>query len=97
MATPYEKEVVDLLVATKAKAIAVLIVDGTKGSNFEVRTTSAKYMKRLPQALIELASRIEGDIAAQEYELKLKEAQKKERLNIVEVDGKIKVELKRNE
>ena len=97
MATPYEKEVVELLAKTKAKAIALLIVDGTNGSNFEIRTTNEKYMRQLPQALIQIASKIEGDIAAKEMELKRMELARKDKLEIkepVEFKDKIKVELK---
>jgi len=95
MATPYEKEVVELLAKTNAKAIALLIVDGTKGSNFEVRTVSEKYMRQLPQALIQIASKIEGDISAKELELKKRESSNKEKLEIVEFKDRIDVQLKR--
>lgn len=95
MATPYEKEVVELLATTKAKAIALLIVDGERGSNFEIRTVSEKYMRQLPQALIQIASKIEGDIAKKEFELKKRDAEAK--LQIVEHKDRIDVEIKRND
>jgi hypothetical protein len=93
MATPYEKEVVELLTLTKAKAIALLIIDGNKGSNFEIRTVNEKYMRQLPQALIQIASKIEADLNAKEGELKKRDA--KEKLEIVEFKDRIDVEIKR--
>ena len=73
MANPYEKEVIDILLATKAKAIMFMVVEGSKGTSFECRCTDEKYLKMMPRALISIASRIEGDFAKRELEAKSKE------------------------
>lgn len=70
MASKYEKEVVDILLKTKGKAVCFLVLDGIKGTSFEVRTVDEKYMRQLPKILIEIASRIEGDLNAKDLEKK---------------------------
>jgi len=71
MASPYEKEVIDILLKTKGKAVCFLVLDGVKGTSFEVRTVDEKYMRSLPKILIEIASKIEGEL--NEKDLKRKE------------------------
>ncbi len=68
MASPYEKEVLDILVGTKAKAVMFLVVEGTKGTSFECRCVDEKYLKMMPKALLSIASRIEGDFAKREMD-----------------------------
>ena len=68
--SPYEKEMVDLLLGTKAKAVMFLVVDGVKGTSFECRCVDEKYLRTMPTALIEIASRIEGDFAKRAMEIK---------------------------
>lgn len=77
MATKYEQEVIDILLRTKGQAVVLVVLDGAKGSSFEVRATSEKYMRRLPAALIEMASRIEGQLNEKDMEVKRAEAEKK--------------------
>lgn len=64
----YEKEVIEVMARTKARAFGVIIIEGEKGSTFEVRAVDTEYLKRMPRALIELASRIEGELAKAEME-----------------------------
>ena len=64
----YEKEILDFLVATKAKAVAIVVMDGEQGSLFEVRSMSDYHIRRMPGALIEMASRIEKQINESEFE-----------------------------
>lgn len=59
----YEKELVDVWKSTKAKGIGFIIIDGDRGSSFDIRAVEEKYLRQLPQALIELASRMEGQFA----------------------------------
>lgn len=60
----YQKQVSDFLVGTKAKAIVMVVFDGAEGNLFEVRAIDEKYMRKIPGALIEVASRIEKDLNA---------------------------------
>lgn len=73
MASPYEKEVIDILVGTKAKAVMFMVVEGTKGTSFECRCVDEKYLKMMPRVLLDIASRIEGDFAKKEMDAKHKE------------------------
>lgn len=56
----YQKEIMDLLVATKAKGVAVVIIGGNQGDCYEVRSTDDHIFKAMPGVLTELATRIES-------------------------------------
>lgn len=71
MASPYEKEVIDILVKTKGKAVCFLVLDGSKGTSFEVRSVDEKYMRSLPKILIEIASKIEGELNEKDLKKKM--------------------------
>jgi len=64
----YEKELIDAWKSTAGKGIGLIIIDGVHGSSFDVRATEEKYLRLLPAALIELASRIEGEFAEKDLQ-----------------------------
>lgn len=65
----YQKEIMDLLVATKAKGVAVVIIGGNQGDCYEVRATDDRIFRAMPSIMNELASKVretskkEGDNA----------------------------------
>ena len=72
----YEEELKQFCVSALPKAVCCIVIEGKKGSSFEVRCADEKYMRLLPKVLIELASKIEGDLAERDKYLaaeKLKE------------------------
>ena len=74
----YEKELVEVFKTTSAKAIGLIIIEGDRGSSFDVRASDESYFRRLPAALIEPASKIEGQLAQKDLERKMaKEAEQK--------------------
>lgn len=58
----YQKEISDLLVATKAKGIAVVLIGGKNGDCYEVRATDDKIFNAMPGVLNELASKIKNSL-----------------------------------
>lgn len=75
MPKAYEKQVSDFLVGTKGKAVVTIVFDGAEGNLFDVRAIEEKYMRMIPRALIEVASRIEKDLAAADYAKKKAEVE----------------------
>lgn len=61
-ASKYQKEISDLLVATKAKGIAVILIGGKNGDCYEVRATEDKIFQAMPGVLSELASKIKTSL-----------------------------------
>jgi len=66
----YQKEISNLLVDTKAKAVAVVIIGGDKGDCYEVRSTNDVIFNAMPDVLNALASKIKGDIIRKNDELR---------------------------
>jgi hypothetical protein len=62
----YQKEISNLLVDTKAKALAIVIIGGEKGDCYEVRSTNDHIFRAMPDVLTALASKIKGDIKRKE-------------------------------
>lgn len=58
----YQKEISNLLVDTKAKAVAVVIIGGERGDCYEVRATNDSVFNVMPDVLSALADKIKGDI-----------------------------------
>lgn len=58
----YQKEISDLLVATKAKGVAVVLIGGKNGDCYEVRATDDKIFHAMPGVLNELASKIKSSL-----------------------------------
>lgn len=69
----YEKELIEVFKNTKAKAIGLIIIEGDRGSSYDLRVTNESYFRKLPSVLIELASRIEGELAKKDLERKAAE------------------------
>jgi hypothetical protein len=66
----YQKEISNLLVDTKAKAVAVVIIGGEKGDCYEVRATNDGIFRVMPDILTALASKIKGDIRRESDEVR---------------------------
>ena len=60
----YDEEATALRVATDARGVVLLVVDGMRGTGFSVQMHSLEDVKRLPGALRDLASQIDADLAA---------------------------------
>jgi hypothetical protein len=64
----YQKEIMDLLVATKAKGVAIVIIGGDKGDCYEVRATDDRVFKALPGVLNNLALKVSDTLNLKEGE-----------------------------
>ena len=73
----YEKELVEAFKTTKAKGIGLIIIEGDRGSSYDLRMVDEKYYRRMPSILLDLASRIEGELAQKDLERAAAEAEKK--------------------
>lgn len=62
----YQKEIMDLLVATKAKGVAIVIIGGSQGDCYEMRATDDRVFRAMPGVLTELASKISDTVQRNE-------------------------------
>jgi hypothetical protein len=62
----YQKEISDLLVATKAKGIVVVVIGGKHGDCYEVRATDDRIFQAMPGVLNELSQKIKKSIQPEE-------------------------------
>jgi hypothetical protein len=64
----YDHECEFLLKLLQARAIILAVVDGNRGSGFEVSTNDQKFERVLPALLREMADEIEKDLREKESE-----------------------------